>query len=219
MTDYVNDLLREILTFACQCKITGFPSLDNTHKFFTVIVGSAADTALCTSHSKTRKNCFVLPMKHVILAVLVQTALVVLVQALESVFDSGEVRHPAVNSFQQTHHRKESAIECRNMIIIERQRRCTGSNFLDILHQLFDAADLRERRSHSANAPCSDLLSMLSKHTACLYTATAHMHNHLKALGSHRHPAFRQLHALFFGEHIALSGRTVDEHTLKTILL
>ena len=105
------------------------------------------------------------------------------------------------------------------MIVVERQLRSSVCDSLAILHEFFDATDLRERRCHRADAPCTDLLSVLSKAHTLAQAAAAYMHNNLEAFGSHTHPTLSKLHTLLGCEHISLARRSVDEHALQAILL
>ena len=49
--------------------------------------------------------------------------------------------------------------------------------------------------------------------------ATAHMHNHLEILGCSLYPCFCQLHAFFFGKHIAFTTASVYKYALQPVLL
>ena len=158
-------------------------------------------------------------MEHIVLTVLVETALVVLIQALEGIFDTSEVRNASIYSLQQIEHWQVSAIECRNMIVVERKLWSSRSNLLAILHQFLDAADMWEWRSHWTDAPNTQLLCVLSQTTALTETAAAYMNDNLKVLWSYGYPSLCQEHSLLGGQHIALAWWTIDKHTLQTVLL
>ena len=81
----------------------------------------------------------------------------------------------------------------------------SASDLLAILHQLLDPSDPGERRSHRANTPRTNLLSMLSQAEAGFDAGAAHMHDHLESLRHHADPFFSQPHSLLLGEHIALT--------------
>ena len=119
-------------------------------------------------------------MQHVKLAVLVAAATVVLIEALEGVFDAGEVGYAPIDGLQEVVHRQEGSIESRDMIVVERQVGSTAGYLLNIFHQFLDTCHLGERRSHSPNAPGAYLLGMGCQLTALAYTATAYMHDDLE---------------------------------------
>ena len=134
-------------------------------------------------------------MEHIILAIGIETALVVLIERLVCVLDTSEVGDATVNSLQQVEHGQECAIERRDKI------------------------DFREWRSHRTDAPCTDFLRMLSQTHTLTQAAAAYMYYHLEALRSYRHPTLGKQHALLGGEHIAFARRTVDENALESVLL
>ena len=105
MADYVNHFLREVLQFTGLLQFTGFPGINDTYQVYTVIVGRSADSALRPSHCETRKNGFILPVKHIELAVFIQTTLIVFIQAFEGIFDSRKIGNTVFNSFQESKHR------------------------------------------------------------------------------------------------------------------
>ena len=219
MADYVDNHLTEVLTFLCQLEVAGFPCFDNAYKLASVVVGGSADAATRSAHGQTGKDSLVLAVQHIVFTVLVKTALVVLIHALEGVFDSGEVRHAAINSLQQLHHRQISAVKSGDVVVVERQVGSTAGNLLDIFHQLLHAVHLREGGSHGTDAPGADGCSMFGQAAALAHTAAAHMHDDLEALGGSSHPALRQFHALLGSKHIALARRTVDKDALQAVLL
>ena len=157
-------------------------------------------------------------MKHVELAAAIESALVVLIDALEGVLDACEVGNASVHSLQQFHHRQESPIEGRYVIEIEGQVRSTASNLFAVLHQFFYASYLGEWRCHSTYAPCAYLLGMFGQSAALAHTATADMYNHLEAFGCCLHPGFGYLHAFVTRQHVAFARRTVDKHAFQSVL-
>ena len=96
IADDIDDLLREILQFAGLLQVSGSPGLADGHLLTAVVVGGSADTALGTALGKGRQIGLILAVEHVKLAVLVQPALVILVQALEGVLDAGEIGDASV---------------------------------------------------------------------------------------------------------------------------
>ena len=58
-------------------------------------------------------------MQHIVLAILVESALVVFVHALEGVFDAGKVGYTAINGLQELYHRQEGPVEGRDVVIVE----------------------------------------------------------------------------------------------------
>ena len=205
MTDHIDHFLREILKLTRFLQITGIPGIDNTYQITTVVVSGTTYSSLSASHCQTRKNSLILPMQHIKLSILIKTALIVLIQALIGVFDACKIRNTPVYRFKKSYHRQKCPVKSRNMIKIERKLGSTASNLFTVFHQFFYTTYLRERRSHRTNTPCSDLLCMLCQATTRLHASTTHMNNYFKIFRRYFDPAFRQLHALFFGEHIAFT--------------
>lgn len=85
VADDVDDRLREVLFFARRLQVTALPGLDDPHQFATVVVRRTADAALRTALGQARQDRLILAVEHVVLAVAVQAALVVLVETLEGV--------------------------------------------------------------------------------------------------------------------------------------
>jgi len=98
VADDIDDVLSVVLQGTCFLEIALLPGLDDTHETAAIVVGSATYSALCSAHGQTWKNGLVLTVKHVELAVLIAAAAVVLVEALERVFDAGEIRNTAIYS-------------------------------------------------------------------------------------------------------------------------
>jgi hypothetical protein len=60
---------------------------------------------------------------------------------------------------------------------------------------------------------------MLGQAATLANAATAYMHYYLKALGRSSHPCLGQLHALLACKHISFTTRSVDKHSLQSVLL
>ena len=144
-------------------------------------------------------------MEHIILAIGIETTLVVLIERLVCVLDAGEVGYAAIDSLKQVEHRQISAVECRDMIVVEGKVGSGVGDSLAVLHKFLYATDFREWRSHRTDTPCTDFLCMLSQTNTLTQAAAAYMYYHLEALRSYRHPTLGKLHALLGGEHIAFT--------------
>ena len=90
---------------------------------------------------------------------------------------------------------------------------------LAILDQLFDPADLRERRCHRTDTPGADLSSMSRQFHTLAQAAAAHVHDHLEAFGNRSNPLLGQSHTLFGRQHVALARGAVDEDAFQTVLV
>ena len=111
MADDVDDILSVVLQLAGFLQVTSLPGFDDAYEATAVVVRSAADAALCAAHSEAREDGLVLTVEHIELSVLVATAAVVLIEALEGVFDAGEIGDAAVDSLQEVVHREECTVE------------------------------------------------------------------------------------------------------------
>ena len=221
VADDVDDVLSVVLQGTCLLEVTLLPSLDDASEATAIIVGRATNSALCAAHGQTRQDGLVLAVEHVELAILVATATVVLVEALEGVLDAGKVGDATIDGLEEVVHREEGAVEGRDMVEVEGQVGSATGYLLAVLDELFDTTDLGEGRSHGADAEGTDCLSMLGKVLGTTDTGAAHMYDDLEVLeilgGSH--PSLGNLLALVLGEHIALATGTVDEDSLQAVAL
>ena len=167
---------------------------------------------------KAREYGFVLTVKHIVFAVLVEPALVVFIQAFESVFDAGEVRNAPVHCFKHLKHRKIGSVECRNVIVVEWQGRGGCGYGLTIFHEFLDSSDFRERRGHCTYSPGSDFLCVPSKFHTLPEAAASHVDNDFEAWRDRCNPSPCQFHTFLCSKHISLSGRTVDEYAFQPVL-
>ena len=221
VADDVDDILGVVLQGASLLEVAFFPSTEDACQAAPVVVRGAADASLSATHSQTGQDGLVLAVEHIELAVLVAAAAVVFIEALEGVLDTSEVGDATIYGLQEVIHREEGAVEGRDVIKVEGEIRCSASNLFAVLDQLFDASDLREGRSHGADAKGANLLGVLSQLEGTAHTGAAYMDDDLEILEclSGIHPGFGQLHSLFLGEHIAFATGTIDEHTFKTVAL
>ena len=157
-------------------------------------------------------------MKHIELAIAIETALVVFIDTLEGVLDTCKVGNTSVHSLKQFYHRQEGTVESRNVIVVERKVGSTAGNLLDVLCQFFDATNLWEWRSHSAYAPCTNLLGMFCQATTFANAAATNVYDNLEVLGGCSHPSFCNLHTLLARQHIAFTAGAIDEYSLKSVL-
>ena len=205
VADDVDDLLREILQFASLLEVTGIPSVDDAHEVAAVVVGGATDTALCAAHGERGEYGLVLSVEHVVLAVLVEAALVVLVDALKGVFDTGKVGDAPVDRLEEVDHREVGAVEGRYMVVVEGEVGSSRCYLFAVFHQLLDAPDLGEGRCHGADTEGAYLLCMSSQAAGTLDAGATHMYDDLETLGCGVHPHLGEVDALLFGEHVALA--------------
>ena len=217
VANHVDYVLRIVLQFPRPLEVARRPGVENAREAAAVVVCRAANAALRTAHGEARQNGLVLPVQHVELAPGVAAAAVVLVEAFEGILDAGEIGNTPVYGFKEVEHREVGVVESRNVVVIERQLRCAGGYFLAVFHELLNAPDAREGRSHCSDAPRSDLLRVLCHAAAACHASAAHVDDYLEIFGHGLHPHFRQLHAFFLGEHIALAGRAVDKHAFKSV--
>ena len=221
MADDIDDILRVVLQLASLLQVTGLPGIDDAHETTAIVVRSAADATLSTAHGEAREDGLVLTVEHVELSVLVATAAVVLVEALEGVLDASEVGNAPIDSLQEVEHREEGAVEGGDVIEVEGELRRTAGYLLAVLDQFLNAAHLGEGRRHRTDTEGTDGLGVFGKILGTANTGAAYMHDDLEVReilhGSH--PRLGDLLALVLGEHIALATGAVDKHTFQTVAI
>ena len=144
-------------------------------------------------------------MQHVELAVGIQTTLVVFIQTLIRIFDTGKIGNASIDSLQEVQHRQIGVVESRDVVVIEGQVGCTTGNLFTILDELFHPSDPWERRGHGTNTPGSDLLRMSSQVTTRFDAGTAYVYNHFEAGGSCLDPSLGQPFPFLLGQHVAFA--------------
>ena len=221
VADDVDDVLGVVLKGAGFLQIALLPCFENAGEAASVVVRRATDAALCATHSQTGQNGFVLTVEHVELAVLIATATIVLVEALEGVFDTCKIGDAAIHRLKEVVHGKESAVEGWDVVEIKRQAGSAIGNLLAVFYQFLDASHLGEGRRHRTDTEGSYRLSMLSQSPGRTDAGAAHVDDDLEVgeIFSGIHPCFGYLHTLFLCKHIAFTTGAIDEYAFQTIAL
>ena len=221
VNDDVDDILCVVLQFASLLEVACRPCFLYGYEATAVVVGGASNAPLCTAHGEAWKDGLVLTMEHIELSVFITAASVVLIEALEGIFDAGEVGDATIDSTEEVVHGEERAVEGGDMVEIEGQLWCSTGDFLAIFCEFLDTANLREGRCHGTDSESSDSLIVLGKFTAAAHTGAADMHDDFEVVQRlcSVHPSLCDLLALVLGQHIAFAAGTIDKHAFKSVAM